>query len=144
MSRNFVIFSCTEFRISPKKTHTKALDVQTRPGAGAVQALSVDTSQKGSTGLCNKCRHVQVQLRPLWCRHLQEPAVGLVYTTETCAAPGRVCKSGVFLLLDVSILKGPELHLDVFTLRTGDCAASGLVYKTEACSALERINKTGA
>jgi hypothetical protein len=63
-----------------------------------------------------ECRHVQGQLRPLWCRHLQEPVVGLVYTTETCAAPGRVCKSGVFLLLDVSILKGPELHLDVFTL----------------------------
>jgi hypothetical protein len=40
-----------------------------------------------------------------------------VYTTESCAAPGRVYAIGARLHLDLSTLARPLLHLDVSTLQ---------------------------
>ncbi len=83
-------------------------------------------------------------------RHGAEVAPGLVYTTEACAASGRVYTQGLelhldlvgqqepVLLLDVSTLQGRELHLESWTYSiktTVDCSANGLVYTTEASAA---------
>jgi hypothetical protein len=68
---------------------------------------------------------------------------GRFYTTGAWAAPGRNCTrvAVALLLLDVSTLRGPELHIDDFR---NLCCYWTCPHNTEACTAHEWVSKTGA